>query len=204
MIRTALLCIPEIDDAALDSLRGLLRTIQGVVIIEERAVTSQRTWIAETLRGWCDEAEMDLVLTLGGTLPASGPSAVEVVPEATLEVLDRLAPALPEAMRAAAFAASPIALLDRGVAGIRSHTLLINLPEGVAATFWLDPIIDVIPAYVAHLQGDAEAPRLEELDYLAEEFGGLESVAETPNSAKGASKALKPDEFEAFLKRKKD
>ena len=99
MIRTALLCVPQMDDDALDGVRARLRRVGGVLIVEEQAVASQRTWIAETLRTWCDEAEMDLVLTLGGTLPAPGPSAAEIVPEATLDVLDRLAPALPEAMR---------------------------------------------------------------------------------------------------------
>lgn len=201
MIRTALLCVPTMDDAALDGVRALLRRMGGFVVLEERAVASQRTWIAETLRVWCDESEMDLVLTLGGTLPAPGPAAAEVVPEATLDVLDRLAPALPEAMRAEALAASPIALLDRGVAGIRSRTLIINLPEGSAAALWLEAIRDVIPAYVAHLQGDADAPRMEELDYLEEE---IEAVEDSVDEAPRTGKTLDPDEFTAFLRRSKD
>ncbi len=197
MIRTALLCIPQIDDEALDAVRALLQRVSGAVVLEERAVASQRTWIAETLRTWCDETEMDLVLTLGGTLPAPGPSAAEIVPEATLDVLDRLAPALPEAMRAEAQGVSALALLDRGVAGIRSRTLIVNLPEGTAAALWLETILEVIPAWVAHLQGDEAAPRLGE---MAEPAAASEQAPEAPPRA---AKALDPNEFEAFLRRPK-
>ena len=198
MIRTALLCVPQMDDDALNGVRARLRQIGGVLVVEEQAVASQRTWIAETLRTWCDEVEIDLVLTLGGTLPAPGPGAAEIVPEATLDVLDRLAPALPEAMRAVAQKTSPLALLDRGVAGIRSRTLIVNLPEGAAAVRWLDVIAELIPAYVAHLQGADNAPGLGEL---------AADLAETDTS-EGAlprsTKALDPDEFAAFLRRKKE
>lgn len=201
MIRTGLLCVPQMDDEALDGVRALLRGVSGVIVLEESAVASQRTWIAETLRTWCDEVELDLVLTLGGTLPAPGPSALEIVPEATLDVLDRLAPALSEAMRAEAQAQAQLALLDRGVAGIRSRTLIVNLPEGAAAVHWLAAIVDVIPAYVAHLQGDSSAPRLETfagpLDDVAPEVA--ESSAAEPRTAK----PLDADEFAAFLKRSK-
>ncbi len=197
MIRTALLCIPQIDDEALDGVRALLQRVPGAVVLEERAVASQRTWIAETLRTWCDESEMDLVLTLGGTMPAAGPSAAEIVPEATLDVLDRLAPALPEAMRAEAQMVSALALLDRGVAGIRSRTLIVNLPEGTAAALWLETILEVIPAWVAHLQGDEAAPRLGD---LAEPAAAAEQPPEEPPRA---AKALNADEFAAFLKRTK-
>jgi molybdopterin biosynthesis enzyme MoaB len=203
MIRTALLCVPQMDDEALDAVRALLRRVAGVVVLEERTVSSQRTWIAETLRTWCDEAEMDLVLTLGGTLPAPGPSAAEIVPEATLDVLDRLVPALPEVMRAEAQAHSPLALLDRGVAGIRSRTLIINLPEGAAAALWLEAIVAIIPAYVAHLQGDDAAPRLGDLaadDVVPDD---LAADAEGAASVPRAAKALDADEFAAFLRRNK-
>lgn len=197
MIRTALLCIPQIDDEALDAVRALLQRVSGAVVLEERAVASQRTWIAETLRTWCDETEMDLVLTLGGTLPAPGPSAAEIVPEATLDVLDRLAPALPEAMRAEAQVVSALALLDRGVAGIRSRTLIVNLPEGTAAALWLETILEVIPAWVAHLQGDEAAPRLGDL------AGPAAAAEQAPEAPPRAAKALDPNEFEAFLRRPK-
>ncbi len=198
MIRTALVCVPHMDDAGLDAVRGLLRRTGGFVVMEERAVASQRTWLAETLRNLCDEAEMDLVLTIGGTLPAPGPSAGEAVPEATLDVLDRGAPALSEAMRAEAQATSQLALLDRGVAGIRSRTLIINLPEGAAASFWLEAIADVIPAYVAHLQGSDSAPR------LAVFAAGAEPQQPEPEAAPRRAKGLDADEFAAFLSRNKE
>jgi molybdopterin adenylyltransferase len=65
-----------------------------------------------------------LVLTTGGT----GFAARDVTPEATLDVLDRLAPGLAETIRADSIAKTPHGLLSRGVAGIRGNTLVVNLP----------------------------------------------------------------------------
>lgn len=193
MIRTGLLSIPEMDAAALDGVRGLLsRGVPGVLVMQESAVGMQRAWIAETLRRWCDEDELDLILTLGGTLPSAGPAPAECVPEATLEVLDRLVPGLPEAMRAEGQALSPLALMDRGVAGIRSRALIVNLPEGSAAAIFLEAAVEVLPSIVAHLQGSADAPRLAGLGDLPD------AEAEPPAIRKG----LDPGEFADFLKRK--
>ena len=69
-------------------------------------------------------SEAQLVLTTGGT----GFAARDVTPEATLGVVDRLAPGVAEAIRADAIAKTPHALLSRGVAGIRGRTLVVNLP----------------------------------------------------------------------------
>jgi molybdenum cofactor synthesis domain-containing protein len=64
------------------------------------------------------------VLTTGGT----GVAPRDVTPEATLEVLDRPAPGIAEAIRADAVAKTPHGLLSRGVAGVRERTLVVNLP----------------------------------------------------------------------------
>jgi molybdopterin adenylyltransferase len=185
VIRAGLLCVPELDADTLSAVRAVLRAAQAnVVVLQESGVGMQRAWIAETLRRWCDEEEMDLVLTIGGTLPAPGPSAAECVPEATLEVLDRLMPGLPEAMRAEAQASAPLALLDRGVAGIRSRTLIVNLPAGSLAPLFLEAIADLLPAAVAYLQ---EAP----------------PASPPPAPEPAAHKPLDPDEFAAFLNRPK-
>jgi molybdopterin biosynthesis enzyme MoaB len=193
MFRTALLCLPTLDADALAAVRALLRAqAPACVVVTESSVGMQRALVSETLRRWCDEEEMDLVLTIGGTLPAPGPSAAEVVPEATLEVLDRLVPGLPETMRADALATTPLALLDRGVAGIRSRTLIVNLPEGHAAVLFLAAVADLLPALLAHLQGDPAAPRLATLP-----------SPEESDPAPPAAKGLDADEFAAFLKRHK-
>lgn len=162
----------------------------GAVVLAESAVGMQRAWIAETLRRWCDEEELDLVLTIGGTWPAPGPSSSQCVPEATQEVLDRLAPGLSEAMRADAQVDPVLALLDRGVAGIRSSTLIVNLPEGETAALFFGVIAEVVPAFVARLQGLGVAP-----DHPEPETSAGES---------GSRKPLDAGEFAAFLKRRKD
>jgi molybdenum cofactor synthesis domain-containing protein len=69
-------------------------------------------------------AEARLVLTTGGT----GLSPRDVTPEATMEVLDRAAPGIAEAIRAQSMRKTPHALLSRGVAGVREGTLVVNLP----------------------------------------------------------------------------
>ncbi len=65
-----------------------------------------------------------LVITTGGT----GFSPRDVTPEATLAVCERMVPGIPEAMRAASLAVTPRAMLSRAAAGIRSRSLIINLP----------------------------------------------------------------------------
>jgi molybdenum cofactor synthesis domain-containing protein len=66
-----------------------------------------------------------VVLTSGGT----GLSPTDGTPEATLEVIDRQAPGIAEAIRAAGVAAGvPTAMLSRGVAGLAGRTLVVNLP----------------------------------------------------------------------------
>lgn len=66
----------------------------------------------------------DLVVTTGGT----GFTARDLTPEATASVIERRAPGLAEAMRAATFGVNPHGMLSRGVAGIRGSTLIVNLP----------------------------------------------------------------------------
>jgi molybdopterin adenylyltransferase len=68
--------------------------------------------------------EAALVLTTGGT--GLGPR--DVTPEATVRVLERLAPGIAEALRADAISKTPHGLLSRGVAGIANAALVVNLP----------------------------------------------------------------------------
>jgi molybdopterin adenylyltransferase len=90
--------------------------------VERKVVPDEREAIAAAVVEAAREAR--LVLTTGGT----GFAARDVTPEATLEVVDRLAPGLAEAIRADAISRTPHALLSRGVAGIRGRTLVVNLP----------------------------------------------------------------------------
>jgi molybdopterin biosynthesis enzyme MoaB len=204
LIKIGLLCIPEFDpDACAIVRRALLQRVPDSVVTVESSIGAQRNWIEETLRRWCDEEELDLILTIGGTLPAPGPSADEITPEATLAILDRQMPSLSEAMRNHAQKVTHLALLDRGVAGIRSRTLIVNLPAGDApALLFLRAIIGVLGAIVAHLQNSATlAPHigddLEIIDSSADEEVRDASVQATlPGQGK-----LKAEEFAAFLQR---
>jgi molybdopterin adenylyltransferase len=90
--------------------------------VERKVVPDEREAIAAAVVEAAREAR--LVLTTGGT----GFAARDVTPEATLEVVDRLAPGLAEAIRADAISRTPHALLSRGVAGTIGQALVVNLP----------------------------------------------------------------------------
>jgi molybdenum cofactor synthesis domain-containing protein len=90
--------------------------------VERRVVPDERDAIAEAIAELAEESA--LVLTTGGT--GLGPR--DVTPEATLEVLERQAPGIAEALRADSLAKTPHALLSRGAAGVRGRTLVVNLP----------------------------------------------------------------------------
>jgi molybdenum cofactor synthesis domain-containing protein len=80
--------------------------------------------IAATLSMWADSGELDLIVTTGGT----GLAPRDVTPEATLRVVDRLAPGLAELMRTEGLRHTPMAALSRAVVGVRGRTLIVNLP----------------------------------------------------------------------------
>lgn len=80
--------------------------------------------ISNEIVNCCYELDIDLLLTNGGT----GFARRDVTPEATLKVIDRQVPGIPEVMRMESLKITPRAILTRGVAGIRGNTLIINLP----------------------------------------------------------------------------
>ena len=90
--------------------------------VERRVVPDDRDAIAEAIAELAEDASV--LLTTGGT--GLGPR--DVTPEATAEVLERLAPGIAEALRADSLAKTPHALLSRGLAGVRGRALIVNLP----------------------------------------------------------------------------
>lgn len=94
------------------------------VICFEAIVPDDIRMIQDRLVEWSDSEQVNIIFTAGGT----GFSPRDVTPEATLGVIDRLAPGIAEAMRSASLKITPHAMLSRAVAGIRGHTLIINLP----------------------------------------------------------------------------
>jgi len=108
------------EDESGDLLAGLLGD-EGYEV-ERRVVPDDRDAVADAIVELAEEAV--LVLTTGGT----GLAPRDVTPEATLEVLERQAPGIAEAIRADSLAKTPHALLSRGVAGVRGRALVVNLP----------------------------------------------------------------------------
>jgi len=90
-------------------------------------IPDKKEIIVEKLRYACDVMGLDLILTSGGT----GFSPRDVTPDATLEVIEKVVPGIPEAMRYYGLQKTPKAMLSRGVAGIRGRTLIINMPGSV-------------------------------------------------------------------------
>jgi molybdopterin adenylyltransferase len=110
----------EREDASGDLLAGLLA--DDGYDVERRIVPDDRHAIAVAVQELAHEAA--LVLTTGGT----GLAPRDVTPEATLEVVDRTAPGIAEALRGNSIAKTPHGLLSRGVAGTVGSTLVVNLP----------------------------------------------------------------------------
>ncbi len=96
----------------------------GYTVVHTALVPDEVEDIQTQLRLCADEKDVWLVLTTGGT----GFSPRDVTPEATEAVLERRVPGIPEAMRAASMAITPMGCLSREIAGIRGKTLIINLP----------------------------------------------------------------------------
>ena len=95
---------------------------------------------------------MDVIFTTGGT----GFSARDVTPEATLAVVERPVPGIPEAMRQASMEKTERAMLSRAAAGIRGNTLIVNLPGSPkAAVECLEVFLPVMRHAVEILRGDA-------------------------------------------------
>jgi molybdopterin adenylyltransferase len=90
-------------------------------------IPDEKELIADKLREACDKLALDLILTSGGT----GFSSRDVTPDATLQVVEKLVPGIPEAIRYYGLQKTPKAMLSRGVAGIRGKTLIINMPGSV-------------------------------------------------------------------------
>lgn len=209
LIRTGILCCPTWDEAAALAVRRQLHEQSAKIqIVQEKVAPHQQRLLEEMLRSWCDEEELDLILTIGGTRPAAGPSAQERVPDATQAVCERQLPGIGEEMRALAREQSALALIDRSVAGIRGRTLLLNLPAGPhAASLFLTAIIQLIPSILLHLHDAATAPDLDEAvaamvgqDAAPAEASGPEPTAEPAESEPTAK--LDFAEFAAFLARK--
>ncbi|MCH7760461.1 MogA/MoaB family molybdenum cofactor biosynthesis protein [candidate division TA06 bacterium] len=124
---------------------------EGWEVVNHQVVPDERGEIVKTLMDYSENGKIDLVLTTGGT----GLSPRDWTPEATKEGVDREVPGLAEVMRGKTLEKNPMAMLSRGIAGIRNKTLIINLPgspEGVKEC--LEVVLSVLPHGIEVLKGE--------------------------------------------------
>lgn len=109
-------------------------------VVYTTIVPDEKEAIQKALLHCTDEAAIALVLTTGGT----GFSPRDITPEATMELVERPTPGIPEAMRAESLRITPKGCLSRSAAGIRGRSLIINLPGSEKAA--RENISAVLPA----------------------------------------------------------
>jgi molybdopterin adenylyltransferase len=139
----------EREDTSSQTIRELVRGIEGEVL-EYRIVPDEQPLIEQALMDMVDNLGIQLILTTGGT----GFSPRDVTPEATLAVVQRIVPGIPEAMRRESSKVTPRAMLSRAAAGIRKQCLIVNLPgspKGVREC--LDVILPQLPHAIEILTG---------------------------------------------------
>ena len=129
-------------------------TSRGWLASTRDIVPDDRERIASALRAWSARGDLDVILTTGGT----GFAPRDVTPEATRDVIERDAPGLAEAIRAASLKITPHAMLSRAVSGIRGQTLILNLPGSPkGAVESLQVVADVLEHAVQLLREDSNA-----------------------------------------------
>lgn len=124
----------------------------GYSVKSYRIVADEQNLLEEAMIEMADYDKVNLILTTGGT----GFSMRDRTPEATIAVCDRMAPGIPEAIRAYSLKITNRAMLSRAVAGIRNQTLIINMPGSPKAVKEsLDCILDAISHGIDILAGEA-------------------------------------------------
>jgi molybdenum cofactor synthesis domain-containing protein len=100
-----------------------LLSADGIEIADRRIVTDDTDAISNVLTEIAS-SNVELIITAGGT----GFSSRDNTPEATLRIIEKETPGISEALRRETAAKHPMAMLSRGVSGIRGNTLIVNFP----------------------------------------------------------------------------
>ena len=138
------------DDRSKEAIEESLKDVE-CEILYRAVVPDEKDKIAAKLTEWCDVNRVDLVLSTGGT----GFAPRDVTPEAMRMVIQREAPGLGEAMRAATLPKVPTAMLSRAIAGIRNRTLIVSLPGSPkGCTECMEVILPVLPHGISLLKGE--------------------------------------------------
>lgn len=128
-----------------------LVTKEGYAVASKTLLPDDQFMLQEFLIDLCDNDKADLILTTGGT----GFSQRDTTPEATLAVVERVAPGIGEAMRYYSLQITPRAMLSRATAGIRKGTLIVNLPGSPKAVKeCLEYILPSLTHGIEILKGD--------------------------------------------------
>jgi len=132
---------------------ALVEALRGHALVNEQfVIQDEYEQIKTELTRLADSGSVDIILTTGGT----GLAPRDVTPEATLAVVERLVPGIPEAMRAESRKITDRAMLSRAQAGIRGRTLIVNLPGSPkGAVECLQVILPVLAHAVETLRGEA-------------------------------------------------
>ncbi len=139
----------EREDVSGTVVRDLVKSLGSVV--RYQVIPDDAETIELTLCRWADEVGLDLILTTGGT----GLTARDVTPQATARILDYEIPGMAEAMRAESLKKTPHAMLSRALAGVRSSSLIVNLPGSPkAAKENLEVLLSALPHALGKLKGD--------------------------------------------------
>ena len=144
----------EREDTSGKSLVQLLTDI-GANIVETTIVSDDLEPLIKSLREFADRDDVNLIITTGGT--GLGPR--DNTPEATQAVIERQAPGISEAIRAESLKETRMAMLSRGVCGVRSGTLIINLPGSPKAVKESFAVVAPVLAHALELLAGRTAHR---------------------------------------------
>ncbi len=143
-----------------DTMKAYLRSLWEEIY---RVIPDEQPIIEATLKALCDVEGCCLILTTGGT----GPAKRDVTPEATTAVCDKVLDGFGEQMRAVSLKFVSTAILSRQIAGIRGHSLIINLPgKPKSIRECLDAVFPAVPYCIDLIGG----PYLETNDEILKVF----------------------------------
>jgi molybdopterin adenylyltransferase len=156
MIRAAVITVSDKGAAGVrQDLSGpLLQELlseMGAEVVHYAIVPDEKERIRELLTELADERGLELIISTGGT----GPAPRDVTPEATQQVIEREVPGLAEVLRMEGYKKTPLAVISRGIAGIRGQTLIINLPGSPnAVREGMEVLTPILPHALQMLRGE--------------------------------------------------
>jgi len=123
----------------------------GAEVVERHIVPDELAQISALLAGLADRGDVDLIATTGGT----GVTARDRTPEATRAVVDYEVPGIAEALRFEGYRQTPLAVISRGIAGVRGRCLIVNLPGSARAVAeGMETLSAILPHTVQMLRGE--------------------------------------------------